>query len=282
MAAQAQHSATDLTAYPSSLQAIIFDVDGTLADTELCGHFVAYNQVFEALKLPWRWGEEQYRKMLEITGGAERLRYYLNTVQAGYSVPDNDRNSFALRLHQLKNDCYRQLVINNAVPLRPGVRRLIAEARASGLRLAIATASHPDNVQTLLTHALGDDAAGWFEVIAGGSDVKAKKPAPDIYQHVLAKLELPASNAIVIEDSAQGLQAALQTGLTTLVTTNHFTEQQDFTGAAAVVDNLGEPDQPCHFSRGDKAITQHPLITVNTLRELLASNGATAIKSGVH
>ncbi len=244
-----QHSATTTQQQEvagNKLQAIIFDVDGTLADTEQCGHLVAYNHVFNSLDLPWRWDNDEYRQLLKITGGGERLRHYLQNEQACYSVPNDDREAFAADLHGRKNSHYQQLVRENLVPLRPGVQRLIAEAHNAGIRLAIATASHPQNVASLLQQTLGD-ASQWFEVIAGGEQVKAKKPAPDIYRYVLEKLGLEADNVIAIEDSEQGLQSALRAGLRTLVTSNFFTDEHDFSGAMAVVDHLGEPDQPCHF-----------------------------------
>ena len=262
--------AANAQAAENALKAIIFDVDGTLADTELCGHLVAYNHVFSTLDLPWRWENDEYRKLLEITGGGERLRHYLHTDQAGYPVPNDDRDAFADDLHSRKNNHYQKLVRANAVPLRPGIKRLINEAHEAGIRLAIATASHPQNVASLLEHTLGE-AAQWFEVIAGGEQVPAKKPAPDIYCYVLKQLGISADQAIAVEDSEQGLQAALRAGLRTLVTSNFFTEEHDFSGAMAVVNHLGEQDQPCHFR--DKT-NSFPLVDLAAIRHLIASEAA--------
>ncbi len=232
----------------SKLEALIFDVDGTLSETERNGHFVAFNRAFADAGLDWRWDVELYGDLLSVTGGKERLAYYIERYRPDFH-PTEGAASFVARLHALKTKHYLDIVAKRGIPLRTGVERLLTEARAEGLRLAIATTTTPANVTALLESVL-PGKAGWFEVIGAGDVVPEKKPAPDIYLYVLDKLGLRSDRCIAIEDSEQGLHASLAAGLKTIVTINSFTASQDFTGAALVVDNLGEALQPVTILTG--------------------------------
>ncbi len=219
------------------IQALIFDVDGTLAETERDGHRPAFNQAFAEAGLPWVWDEALYGKLLAITGGKERITHYAQHYHPEFSnAPDFTER--VKRLHQAKTAHYVAQVARGQLPLRPGIARLLREARLKGLRLAIATTTSPDNVTTLLEATLGPAAAQWFEVIGAGDIVAQKKPAPDIYCWVLAQLGLPAKACLAIEDSPPGLQAARAAGLRCLVTPGEYTLNQDFSGALAVIENL--------------------------------------------
>lgn len=236
----------------AKLQALIFDVDGTLAETERDGHRVAFNRAFAQAGLDWDWSETLYGELLEIAGGKERIQFFVEQYNPHGSLPTN-LDHFAAYLHAAKSRFYQELLQENAIPLRPGVRRLLTEALNSGVRLAIATTSTLPNAMALLEHALAPDSRSWFDVIAAGNIVPAKKPAPDIYQFVLDKMGLTPKDCLVIEDSHQGLTAATRAELPVVVTANGYTRQEDLSTATLVVDHLGEPENPFTVLAGDAA-----------------------------
>lgn len=214
-----------------SPDALIFDVDGTLAETEEL-HRAAFNAVFEREGLSWHWDAQLYGQLLKVTGGKERLRHFcdLNRIEAA--------DSTIARLHAAKNSHYAALMRSGACPLRPGVADLIGRARAAGKRLAICTTTSRANVDVLLETSLGPGAAGWFGVIVAGDEVKAKKPAPDAYLKALELLDLPAALCLAFEDSGNGLKSALAAGIRTIVTPGLYTAGENFDGAAQVLVSL--------------------------------------------
>lgn len=238
------------------LEALIFDVDGTLADTERDGHRVAFNAAFRDFGLDWDWTVPLYGKLLTVTGGKERIRYFVDRFNPNYVKPA-DFDNLVVALHKAKTRHYTEMLADGCIPMRPGVRRLLEEARRQGVRLAIATTTTPENVTALLVNSLDKDAEDWFEVIAAGDIVPAKKPAPDIYCWALQKMNLDPASCMAFEDSENGIRASRGAGLQTVVTINDYTADHDFEGAAAVLSDLGEADAPFDVLAGDGAGRQY-------------------------
>jgi HAD superfamily hydrolase (TIGR01509 family) len=221
-----------------SIKAIIFDVDGTLADTE-DGHRKSFNKAFAENNLPWHWDVELYDRLLAVTGGKERIKYFVDSFLTGYTKPA-DFDEFVKHLHKVKTVHYTAMLRDGRIPLRPGVKQLIQDARAGGITLAIATTTSPENVSTLLEVGLGKDWETYFAANGCGDIVPQKKPAPDIYFWVLDKLKLAPAECIALEDSVNGLRASLAAGIRTYITVNHYTRNQDFTGAAGIFSDLSD------------------------------------------
>lgn len=224
----------------AALRALIFDVDGTLADTE-SAHRAAFNHAFKELGLGWHWDEALYTELLDISGGKERLLHYWKRVNPdvkdlnGYAVQDT-----IARIHELKTAHYEAAVSGGAVALRPGVLALIDEALAAGLQLAIATTTSPVNIGALLRQAMGP---GWrhnFSAIGDASSAPLKKPHPQVYLQMLDALRLPGRDCLAFEDSANGLAAATLAGLATIITPTQYTRHHDFANALRVLPDLGQ------------------------------------------
>ena len=247
------------------LEALLFDVDGTLADTEDF-HRRAFNAAFADAGLEWSWDQALYKGLLVVTGGKERIRYYLDSYLPDVDMPDAD----IARLHARKTDFYTAMLADGRVVLRPGVERLMQEALEAGLRLGIATTTTPANVTALLQHSFASDTDGWFEVIAAGGVVPQKKPAPDIYHYAMQQMGLEPGQCLAFEDSVNGLRSSTLAGLITLVTVNPYTSDHEFSGAAVVLDGLGDPGAPCHQVAG--APSPDELVDVSYLRELHAQH----------
>jgi len=214
-------------------EALIFDVDGTLAETEAL-HRRAFNETFAEWGLDWHWSRTDYTRLLKTTGGKERIACYM----AETGVTDADIPA----LHRAKNDRYTALMAQGAMTLRPGVLEVIAQARGAGLRLAVATTTSRPNVEALSAACFGQPAGEVFEVIAAGDEVAAKKPAPDVYLLALDRLGLPGPACVAIEDSRNGVLSALGAKIPVVVTPSAYTEGEDFTGAHAVLSDLTQFD----------------------------------------
>lgn len=223
----------------SHLQALLFDVDGTLADTETA-HLAAFNHAFSEMGLDWCWDASLYMTLLNVSGGKERIRAYWKSRGTLPQGAEEEPGVTALieRLHEFKTAAYDQAVKEGRVQMRPGVVALLEDALVAGMNLAIATTTTPANIASLLHRWLGADWKKWFVVIEDASTAPCKKPHPMVYCQTLQRLRYPATVCIAFEDSANGLQAARAAGLATVITPNRFTAHHDFAGALRVRPDL--------------------------------------------
>lgn len=241
------------------LRALIFDVDGTLAETEEL-HRTAFNAAFREAGLDWHWSRDDYELLLYVTGGRERIS---NFMQRNPDWAEID----AARLHAEKTRIYNKMLAENPIPLRPGIRRLVTEARNDKIALAIATTTSRANVITLLENVFAEDHENVFQAIVCGEDVSQKKPSPEAYQTALRALNTDAGSVIVFEDSANGLLSARGAGLATIVTPAYYTRNDVFSGAISVLSDLGEPDRPAVWMAGLNPSEGH--VTITALRSWL-------------
>lgn len=238
------------------LEALIFDVDGTLADTEEA-HRCAFNEAFRQMGLDWNWSKPKYAHLLSTTGGKERLAAYVATLP----LADDAKSGLASRIpaiHRTKTELYTRMILDGLVPLRSGVVRLLDEAATHGVRLGIATTTTFANIEALLVTNLGEDALGRFAVIGAGDQVARKKPAGDIYDWVLQQLNLSPDVCVAIEDSENGLRAAKAAGLYTIVTPSYWTMSEDFLAADLVLPSIVR-------KLGIREIDEHLSMTRNSL-----------------
>jgi len=253
-----------------TLRAVLFDVDGTLADTEALGHRPAYNRAFRELGLQFRWGPKLYRRLLKQPGGRERLKYYFESERPplGEHQAEADANmdAWVSRVHELKSRHFKRYMRHGRVPLRAGIARIMREARESGVQLAIVTNASRKTLHPVLRYSMGPELAAEIAVIASGEEVRNKKPAPDLYRLAMQRLGVTPEECVVLEDSEMGLEAAYAAGLPAVVTINSDTLAQDFSEAALVVSSLGEPGAPTRVLRGE--LGQYPWVTLDTLRRI--------------
>ncbi|GGI02003.1 HAD-IA family hydrolase [Arthrobacter liuii] len=264
------------------MPALIFDCDGVLADTEQYGHLPAFNRTFRDFGVPVQWSVEDYARKVKIGGGKERMRSIVTPdLAASLGLADDAAVDEAmLTWHKHKTAIYKEMVESGVMPARNGVARIVAEARAAGWRLAVASTSAEPAVLAVLTHAVGEDAASEFSVFAGDV-VPRKKPAPDIYLLALREMGLDADDAVVVEDSANGMRAALAAGLRTLVTVSGYTREEEFAGASLVVSSLGDPDQgePAEVLLNPHHLKVPATVTLETLQQILKLPAPTAAPS---
>ena len=243
------------------MQALIFDVDGTLADTE-SAHRHAFNAAFVEAGLDWHWDEALYARLLDVAGGKERLLHYWRMAD-----PEETHGPGVSRVidavHAIKTRHYTARVRDGGLPLRPGIARLIDEARAASIPVAIATTTTPANLDALLHAPFGPQWRRRFAAICDASTTQLKKPAPDVYLDVLRQLGLKGPECIAFEDSANGLRAARAALVPTVVTTTASTAHHSFERALAVLPHLGDPDAPLPST---PAHDRPAWVTLDTLR----------------
>lgn len=221
------------------IRALFFDLDGVIIDTERDGHRVAFNAAFREFGLPIEWTVEEYHDLLQIAGGKERMRHYLRIRGLGRELPPVEEDDLVQKLHARKTVIFVELVESGALPLRPGVRRFMDEAVQLGLKLAICTTSNEHAARAITGRMLSGIR---FDAVLSGDVVRNKKPDPEIYRLALERTGLRPAECVVIEDSRNGVQAAVAADLPVAVTTNFYTENEDLSGADLIVTCLGDPD----------------------------------------
>ena len=258
---------TKLPATSTELQALLFDVDGTLADSEEM-HRQAFNQSFATHELDWHWDRDLYRDLLAITGGQSRIQHY----QQNYPVTRHLSRDEIVAVHEHKNHNYGELVRSRQLKLRPGILRTIESCRQQGVKMAIVTTSSRVNVETLLESSLGQESLDWFDVIVCGEDVRHKKPKPDAYLLALNSLELAPENCLAIEDSANGYKAAAGARVKSVITLNDYTAKDNFGDADCIVSDLGDAEhKPLVIVDNNQVFAELPseFVTLDDLRNCL-------------
>jgi HAD superfamily hydrolase (TIGR01509 family) len=251
------------------LRAVIFDQDGVLADTERDGHRIAFNRTFQEFDLDIEWDVETYGGLLKVGGGKERMRHYI--IHERLDAQFADLDELIKKLHTRKTEIFMELIETGQIGLRPGVKRLIREVHEANLTLAVCSTSNERAVNTLVRTLLGREIYGWFDLILAGDIVKHKKPDPEIYHLVSAKLGVAPGECIVIEDNRNGLMAATGADMKCLVTVNEYTKNEDYQEAELVVSSLGEPADHATVLSGKQrhAIPFEGYVTVPFLQRIV-------------
>ena len=222
-----------------AVAAILFDCDGVLADTERDGHRPAFNRAFKENGIDEEWEVDRYGVLLEVGGGKERMTAHWNEVGWPGAIPEEGRQDKVKSLHLQKTDIFMDMINEGAIPLRSGVLRLVDEAILNDVALACCTTSNDKAVSNLIKTLMGEERWSKFEIFAGDM-VKAKKPAPDVYNMAVEKMGLDKSKCVIVEDTQIGKEAAMAAGIKCIVTKSAYADREDFTGADMVVDNLDD------------------------------------------
>lgn len=256
---------------------LIFDCDGVLGDTEQDGHLPAFNQMWRDLGVPWHWSVEEYGEKLKIGGGKERMSSLFADPEflSVFTPPTDERGRADLvaQWHKRKSAIYQEMIRAGQIPPRSGVARLSEEALEHGWLLAVASTSAQDSVEAVLRRAMGEATAARFSLVLAGDVVKRKKPAPDIYILAAERLEVSPSECVVVEDSANGLAAAVSAKMKCVVTVSGYTGGEDFSQAEIVLSCLGDPDgEICHVLANRSAAAPGGHFTVADLEAILAGS----------
>ena len=223
------------------MEALIFDCDGVLVDTERDGHRIAFNMAFAHKGIDVVWSIEEYKELLKVAGGKERMKYYFD--EHGWPRQFDDHEELIISLHKQKTQFFMQLIESGALPLRPGIKRIVDEAITHNLKLAVCSTSNEKSVRLIVDLLLGKQRRGNFQAVLAGDIVTRKKPDPEIYNLCIETLDINPRECMVIEDSRNGLMAAKAANFNCLITTNGYTADEDFTEADILVNELGDdPD----------------------------------------
>ena len=246
-----------------NIEALFFDQDGVIIDTEKDGHRVAFNRTFEEFGYPIQWDVETYHKLLQISGGKERMRHYLHTEGFGREVKPEQEDELIKALHKRKTEIFIQLIESGRLPLRPGVKRLMSEAMAAGLKLGVCTTSNERAARAVAGKVLKDIS---FDFVLAGDVVSRKKPDPEIYNLALERSGCSAQNCVVIEDSHNGVSAAAAAGIASIATINVYTEKEDLSAAEIVLSCLGDPEgEKARLIRSNKSFDFDGVLTMENV-----------------
>ena len=230
------------------LSAVLFDVDGTIAETEDL-HRISFNEAFKEFNLDWYWDEPIYKELINIGSGEKRIMYYIK--RAWPEMLDyKNLSKYIDSIHKVKNEIFEDFILESEIEMRPGVMRLINELKEKNIRMAIVSSTSENNLITLFERGLGVDPKSTFDLIAHGDCTKNKRPSPEIYEWILERLRLPSQSCIAIEDSLRGVESAKNANINTIVTPSIFTKEETFEGAKLVVSDLGEEDKPFKLIKG--------------------------------
>ena len=247
----------------AEIKAIIFDQDGVIIDTERDGHRVAFNKTFKEFGFDFQWDVDYYHELLQIAGGKERMRHHLHTKGFGREVKPEKEDELIKAMHKRKTEIFIELIKEGALPLRPGIKRIMKEAMNRGLKVGICTTSNEKAAHAVAYEILKDIK---FDFVLAGDVVKKKKPDPEIYLLALKKGGLKAEECIVVEDSRNGLLAAKAAGMNVVVTTNHYTEKEDLREADIIVTCLGDPDgEKGKLKQGGEGINYNGVLEIDQL-----------------
>ena len=247
----------------AEIKAIIFDQDGVIIDTERDGHRVAFNKTFEEFGFDFEWDVDYYHELLQVAGGKERMRHHLHTKGFSREVKPEEEDELIKAMHKRKTEIFIELIKEGALPLRPGIKRIMKEAMNRGLKVGICTTSNEKAAHAVAYEILKDIK---FEFVLAGDVVKKKKPDPEIYLLALKKGGLKAEECIVVEDSRNGLLAAKAAGMNVVVTTNYYTEKEDLREADIIVTCLGDPDgEKGKLKQGGESINYNGVLGIDQL-----------------
>ena len=247
----------------AEIKAIIFDQDGVIIDTERDGHRVAFNKTFKEFGFEFEWDVNYYHELLQVAGGKERMRHHLHTKGFGREVKPEEEDELIKALHKRKTEIFIELIKEGALPLRPGIKRIMKEAMNRGLKVGICTTSNEKAAYVVAYGILKDIK---FDFVLAGDVVEKKKPDPEIYLLGLKKGCLKAEECIVVEDSRNGLLAAKAAGMNVVVTTNHYTEKEDLREADIIVNCLGDPDgEKGKLKQGGEGINYNGVLEIDQL-----------------
>ncbi|WP_422479346.1 HAD-IA family hydrolase [Pleomorphochaeta sp. DL1XJH-081] len=248
------------------IEAVFFDLDGVLVDTERQGHRVAFNKAFKESEIAVQWDENLYHELLSVAGGKERIAYYFRNIVGRLPVESDKFEDFVKTLHKRKTEILIEMIGTGELPLRPGVRRFIGEIVGTNKKIALCTTSNRNFADSVLKFLLPEFS---FDLVLAGDIVKKKKPDPEIYNMALEILKISPQSVLVVEDSQNGVQAAAAAGIKVLATTNAYTESEDLSSATIIVDSLGDEYTPANCTKIPSDFHLGPMIHFSDIEEVI-------------